>query len=106
MAKIIRNEELEDYRDFFDDDDIDDDVISNADQPSQVAQHRLVQVSATLRTNILEGVHAHGLSFFAVLFGYKHLTHVSYQCVFSLGLLFFCRTGIACLCKLCGEYRG
>ncbi len=40
MAKIIRNEELEDYRDFFDDDDIDDDVIAYADQPSQVLHHR------------------------------------------------------------------
>jgi hypothetical protein len=40
MAKIIRNEELEDYRDFFDDDDIDDDAIAYADQPSQVAHHR------------------------------------------------------------------
>jgi hypothetical protein len=40
MAKIIRNEELEDYRDFFDDDDIDDDDIAYVDQPSQVAHHR------------------------------------------------------------------
>ncbi len=51
MAKIIRNKELEDYRDFFDDDDIDDDVIAYADQPSQVAQHRLDQESVPLKRN-------------------------------------------------------
>jgi hypothetical protein len=48
MAKIIRNEELEDYRDFFDDDDIDDDVIAYADQPSQVAHHRVYHTLTSL----------------------------------------------------------
>jgi hypothetical protein len=55
----------------------------------------------TLTTNILEEVH--GLSFFAILFGSKHLTHVSYQSVFSFGLSSICGAGTACLCKLTGN---
>jgi hypothetical protein len=101
MAKIIRNEELEDYRDFFDDDDLDDDVIAYADQPSQVVYHPLFQEPMTLRTNTLEGVH--GLKFFALICFQIPYT-VGYHSVF-LSLSYICGAGIACICKLWGEGR-